>query len=718
LAATIYYVSPSGSDSNAGTESAPWRTVQKAIDSLAPGDTALIRGGSYGSADCVGSADSGSASGGYVTLKAYPGENPVLSAAADGVLYINCDYLRVEGLKIAGPGAVGGTLVYGVEPSHHVELIGNEITGSVCQGTYLDEGTHHYSIVRNRIHDNGTSACDRQAHGIYLEGNDHLVASNVIYNHPEGFGVQIYDKGLRSLVTGNTITHSGHGGIVCGGSGGVSCTIVNNIVAYNGTYGIDRDASAPSSCSIHHNLAFANGTNYDPTFNCLSANLTGNPLFVSDAARDYHLLSGSPAIDTGDSSLAWSPDFDGAARPQGAGPDIGAFERPSTTSAPVNTSLSAISGTPEDGRTLTASTGTWTNSPTSYAYQWRRCDGAGASCASIAGPIGQSYVLVSADVGSTIRVVVTASNSAGSASATSAQTAAVAAVPPANTVRPALSGNAIDGRTLTTTTGTWSGTTPIAYSYQWRRCDSAGANCVDIAEAAGQSYTLTSADVGSKVYAGVTATNVAGSAWMRTYLSALVAAAAPANSTRPALSGTAIDGQTLTTTTGTWSGTTPIAYSYQWRRCDTSGNDCSTIAGASGQSYILTAADVGFKVYALVTATNAAGSASMRSYLSATVLAAAPVNAVRPALSGTARAGQTLTTTTGTWSGTALITYAFGWRRCDTSGNNCSTIAAASGQSYTLTAAEVGFKVYALVTASNAAGSASMRSYLSATVAP
>ena len=147
---------------------------------------------------------------------------------------------------------------------------------------------------------------------------------------------------------------------------------------------------------------------------------------------------------------------------------------------------------------------------------------------------------------------------------------------------------------------------------------------------------------------------------------------APVNTAWPVLSGTARDGQTLSTTNGTWTGTAPITYSYAWRRCDTNGANCTTIANASGQSYVLTAADVGSKVYSLVTATNAGGSASQRSALSAVVSAAKPVNTAWPVLSGTARDGQTLSTTNGTWTGTAPITYSYAWRRCDTNGANCS----------------------------------------------
>jgi hypothetical protein len=109
---------------------------------------------------------------------------------------------------------------------------------------------------------------------------------------------------------------------------------------------------------------------------------------------------------------------------------IVAYSASPPATPPTNTSPPAISGTAQQGQTLTASNGSWSGStPMSFAYQWRRCDSAGAGCTSIAGATAQSYPLVSADVGATIRVVVAATNSAGSSSASSAQTAAVQAAP-------------------------------------------------------------------------------------------------------------------------------------------------------------------------------------------------------------------------------------------------------------------------------------------------
>jgi subtilisin family serine protease len=101
----------------------------------------------------------------------------------------------------------------------------------------------------------------------------------------------------------------------------------------------------------------------------------------------------------------------------------------SVPTPPLNTAPPAITGGTQVGQTLSASTGAWSGSPTTYAYQWRRCDAAGGTCSDIAGAVGPAYAAQWADTGSTLRVAVTASNAAGTGVAMSAQTGAVTAAP-------------------------------------------------------------------------------------------------------------------------------------------------------------------------------------------------------------------------------------------------------------------------------------------------
>ncbi len=102
---------------------------------------------------------------------------------------------------------------------------------------------------------------------------------------------------------------------------------------------------------------------------------------------------------------------------------------------PSNTSPPTISGTPREGETLTANPGSWSGTaPITFSYQWQRCDQNGANCSNIVGATAQTYRLTSADVGRTLRVVVTATNASGSSSATSAPTAVVQPSGPAGVI--------------------------------------------------------------------------------------------------------------------------------------------------------------------------------------------------------------------------------------------------------------------------------------------
>jgi len=166
--------------------------------------------------------------------------------------------------------------------------------------------------------------------------------------------------------------------------------------------------------------------------------------------------------------------------------------------APVNTALPAISGALQAGDTLTASTGSWSGSPTSYSYQWN------ANGTAISGAVSSTYTLLSSEAGDSITVTVSAANSGGSTAATSNAVGPVTSVAPVNTVAPVISGTAQTGGVLTASTGTWTGS-PTSYSYQWN------ANGTAISGATSSIYTLISSEVGDSITVTVTATNPSGS---------------------------------------------------------------------------------------------------------------------------------------------------------------------------------------------------------------
>ncbi|HWX96416.1 MAG TPA: choice-of-anchor D domain-containing protein [Solirubrobacteraceae bacterium] len=179
--------------------------------------------------------------------------------------------------------------------------------------------------------------------------------------------------------------------------------------------------------------------------------------------------------------------------------------------APVSSAPPTITGTPQQGQTLTEHHGTWTNAPSGYTYQWLGCEGLGTSCLPISGATAQTYTLKNTDVGRTLEVEETASNAGGPGNpATSGPTETVKAPPPpANIALPTITGTPAQNQVLTAHNGSWSNE-PTSFAYQWLRCDSTGAKCLEIAEATLATYTLTSTDVGSTIRVAVTATNGSG----------------------------------------------------------------------------------------------------------------------------------------------------------------------------------------------------------------
>jgi hypothetical protein len=206
--------------------------------------------------------------------------------------------------------------------------------------------------------------------------------------------------------------------------------------------------------------------------------------------------------------------------------------------APVNTASPTIVGTPTVGQALTAGNGTWSNAPTSYAYQWLRCNSGGNSCVSVANGTTNMYTLVGADAAHTVRVRVTATNTDGSGSAQSDQTTVVApatsSAAPKNTSAPTISGTPRVGEQLTADDGTWTGN-PTSFAYQWQRCDADIVSCANAIGATGKTYTLGLADLGYRIRVQVTAKNAKGSTTATSALTTIVAPVAKITNQRPTI---------------------------------------------------------------------------------------------------------------------------------------------------------------------------------------
>jgi subtilisin family serine protease len=275
-----------------------------------------------------------------------------------------------------------------------------------------------------------------------------------------------------------------------------------------------------------------------------------------------------------------------------------------------NSAVPVVTSIPQQGGILGASTGFWLGVPSAYTYQWNRCDKNGLNCAPIVGATAQNYAMLApADNLATLSVTVTASNSFGSASATSVPSVAVATATSASPI------------TFSITAGT-----NISGSVNWTVTPARSEQFV-------QFYidgALKQTDSTSPYVFNATTTSLLDTTTLpngphvlgaralftdnRTYDffgETVTVANPPQNTALPAISGTLIPGQTISTSTGTWGANAPpTSFSYQWEHCDSNGLNCAFISNATGSSYLLSGADTNFTIRSVVTASNLGGSAA------------------------------------------------------------------------------------------------------------
>jgi hypothetical protein len=203
----------------------------------------------------------------------------------------------------------------------------------------------------------------------------------------------------------------------------------------------------------------------------------------------------------------------------------------------------------------------------------------------------------------------------------------------------------------------------------------------------------------------------------------IAAARVPVNTALPTIGGTAEVPNTLTVTAGTWTGT-PGAPTYQWQRCDGTGEVCADVAGATGAAYVLADGAECSTFQVVETVANAFGSASAVSGITAVVGPCnpatedpAPLNEAPPTIEGTPAVGATLTVQRGGWS-FAVGEPTHRWQRCDAAGTGCADVAGATADSYVPAAGDACATFRVVETVSNATGSDSATSDATGVVAP
>ena len=282
---------PTGSDSAAGTEAAPYKTVQKLTRSLAAGQTGCLRGGTYGGSDVyLDKADTG--------LQSYPGERATLTAFLE--VTPTAPRSRVSGLKIDTTGNANST---GTKlQADDVVFSDNEVTKG-GQGICVLAGTYNAAqrivIERNVMYDCGAAikpdgSKNKYDHHIYLSGTRNaIVRWNILRGNGGGWAVHMYPGADGTLVEHNIIDGN-QGGVIFAGDG--SKTSDSNVVRNNVITGSNPRWNIESSWS-----GGAAGTGNTATANCLYSTGPGQPSGIGTqsgfSASGNTVLSGYPYAD-------------------------------------------------------------------------------------------------------------------------------------------------------------------------------------------------------------------------------------------------------------------------------------------------------------------------------------------------------------------------------------------------------------------------------------
>ncbi|MGZ3770151.1 MAG: choice-of-anchor Q domain-containing protein [Bdellovibrio sp.] len=402
FAATTYFVSTSGSDSNPGTQSLPWKTIGKANAVMIAGDTALISAGSYG--EQITTSQSGIA-GSKITFKAQG------LVTVTGGFTIRSSYITIDGFTLTSDMEVSGSncevlnnhfvnaRIFMPQDNSNCLLKGNHIESSSNWGgdwvAFDLGGSNHivedneigpshdtdafrpfgvgHIIRRNYIHDitlsPGSSAhmdvfqvfADNGeiAHDIVIENNRIINSGQQICMTSADGLTGIHDFDVRNNLFVNVASQAN--------VGIPNFRFYNNTVINSGTtngfilYLYSGWYSDPSHARILNNIFIGNaspyaisaGTDVVTDYNFIATSTYGvfpgvsdphsinggDPKFVNAAAYDYRLQSTSPAIDQGTAIAGFNYDAIGVLRPSGAGYDMGAYEYSGTTS--INLKLSA-----------------------------------------------------------------------------------------------------------------------------------------------------------------------------------------------------------------------------------------------------------------------------------------------------------------------------------------------------------------------------------------
>jgi hypothetical protein len=363
-AAATYYVSTSGSDSNPGTKSQPFGTIQKAANTVNPGNTVIVKNGTYTDTNGDGAVvnfNRGGTSGNWVTFKS---ENK-WGAVIDGknrstkngfTLNDNADYLRIEDFEIKD---IKETGVKANSRADHVYFYRNHVhhSGNICtdsdsgkDGFYMSGKASYFTYDSNVIHHigrlgPGEEGCSpgngywkNHDHGIYSNANNVIIINNVFYDNKRGWDIHVYTSGSNYEVLNNVFHQANpdrYGNVLIYADS--SNWLIQNNIFIGSKAGIRNYNSSNSDILVQYNH-FTGDKPYDNSYGLtFRDNTVGEDAKLVDITNNNYrpASSGSPVVNKALDHSLITLDQDGNARD--GQPDIGAYEHNSGGQSEVDT---------------------------------------------------------------------------------------------------------------------------------------------------------------------------------------------------------------------------------------------------------------------------------------------------------------------------------------------------------------------------------------------
>ena len=344
-----YYVSPTGSDTAAGTKAAPFKTLARAAKAATKaGTTVWVAPGTYaGGIKTTASGTSAARIYWVSTTKWGAKVVPPASSSNNNAWDNRGNYVSIIGFDVDGTNSGAGTKwthgiytggSYGMIADNHIHNVAKSVACTSAGGSAIGVDSYYHGVmtdvVGNVVNDIGPAGCT-YVQGIYFSTSG-SIKNNLVYR-VGAVAIHLWHDATNVTITNNTAAASNFGMVIGGGdfyytSAGANNVFVANNIVYDNKYGISEQGTTGKSNVYQNNLVTKNTTYNISLRNGLkdSATVSSDPLFKgysrTAATPDFHLTTSSPAIARGIATNAYPTDLDGKPRNASTGYDIGAYQ--------------------------------------------------------------------------------------------------------------------------------------------------------------------------------------------------------------------------------------------------------------------------------------------------------------------------------------------------------------------------------------------------------